>query len=380
MKKRDKTNLLIFLSLLSFILLYLSIISKYCLEYSKTIITSFLLLLSFITYILLGYKKDKPNKLKKSIALIIIIELIIYFILIYGIGIFKSFNKLPYSINIINIINNLLLPILIIIFSELLRYIVINANKDKRKVIIIITILLTLLEITINLNNFPIKDLPSIFRLATSCILPITLKNIVMSYLSYNIGYKIPIMYRFITELYVYIMPYHPELEIYLKSVIEIVLPYLVYLYTSRKIKEYEDGNEIILSKSLYKQTDIIIYGIILLIFILVSGVLPIYMMGIGSGSMEPIIYTGDAVVLSKVNKNTELELEDIIAYEDEGKIIVHRIVKITKNGYITKGDNNNSVDKEEVKRKDIKGKVLFRIPYLAYPSVWFSNAIERGE
>ena len=358
----------------------MSIISKYCLEYSKTIITSFLLLLSFITYILLGYKKDKPNKLKKSIALIIIIELIIYFILIYGIGIFTSFNKLPYSINIINIINNLLLPILIIIFSELLRYIVINANKDKRKVIIIITILLTLLEITINLNNFPIKDLPSIFRLATSCILPITLKNIVMSYLSYNVGYKIPIMYRFITELYVYIMPYHPELEIYLKSVIEIVLPYLVYLYTSRKIKEYEDGNEIILSKSLYKQTDIIIYGIILLIFILVSGVLPIYMMGIGSGSMEPIIYTGDAVVLSKVNKNTELELEDIIAYEDDGKIIVHRIVKITKNGYITKGDNNNSVDKEEVKRKDIKGKVLFRIPYLAYPSVWFSNAIERGE
>jgi signal peptidase len=175
-------------------------------------------------------------------------------------------------------------------------------------------------------------------------------------------------------------MPYHPELEIYLKSVIEIVLPYLVYLYTSRKIKEYEDGNEIILSKSLYKQTDIIIYGIILLIFVLVSGVLPIYMMGIGSGSMEPIIYTGDAVVLSKVNKNTELELEDIIAYEDEGKIIVHRIVKITKNGYITKGDNNNSVDKEEVKRKDIKGIVLFRIPYLAYPSVWFSNAIERGE
>ena len=141
MKKRDKTNLLIFLSLLSFILLYLSIISKYCLEYSKTIITSFLLLLSFITYILLGYKKDKPNKLKKSIALIIIIELIIYFILIYGIGIFTSFNKLPYSINIINIINNLLLPILIIIFSELLRYIVINANKDKRKVIIIISIL-----------------------------------------------------------------------------------------------------------------------------------------------------------------------------------------------------------------------------------------------
>ena len=34
----------------------------------------------------------------------------------------------------------------------------------------------------------------------------------------------------------------------------------------------------------------------------------------------------------------------------------------------------------KELLTKDIKGKVLFRIPYLAYPSVWFSNAIERGE
>jgi hypothetical protein len=81
MKQRDKKNIFIFLSLLSFILLYVTIISKYCLEYSKTIITSFLLLLSFITYFLLGYKKDKVNKLKKGIAKIILIELIIYFVL-----------------------------------------------------------------------------------------------------------------------------------------------------------------------------------------------------------------------------------------------------------------------------------------------------------
>lgn len=381
MKKRDKKNIFIFISLLIFIVLYSTIISKYCIQYSKTIITSFILIISFITSKLLGYKKDKTNKLKKSIAKIIIIELIIFFIIIYGIGLLTSFNKLPYTINIINILNNLLLPILIIIFSELLRYIIINANKDKKKVIIIITILLALFEITINLNNYTFNSLSNVFLFITSCILPISIKNIVMSYLTYHIGYKIPIMYRLISELYLYIIPYHPALENYLNSVVNICLPYLVYLYSSRKIKEYENGSEIILSKSLYKSTDLIIYGIIAIIFILVSGVLPIYMMGIGSGSMEPIIYKGDAIVLTKVNKNTELELEDIIAYEDENEIIVHRIIKINDdNTYITKGDNNTTRDPLDVKHSTVKGKVLFRIPYLAYPSIWFSDMLERED
>ena len=380
MKKRDKKNIFIFISLLIFIVLYSTIISKYCIQYSKTIITSFILIISFITSKLLGYKKDKTNKFKKSIAKIIIIELIIFFIIIYGIGLFTSFNKLPYTINIINILNNLLLPILIIIFSELLRYIIINANKDKKKVIIIITILLALLEITINLNNYTFNNLSNVFLFITSCILPISIKNIVMSYLTYHVGYKIPIMYRLISELYLYIIPYHPALENYLNSVVNICLPYLVYLYTSRKIKEYENGTEIILAKSLYKSTDLIIYGIIAIIFILVSGVLPIYMMGIGSGSMEPIIYKGDAIVLTKVNKDTELELEDIIAYEDENEIIVHRIIQINDdNTYVTKGDNNTTRDPLDVKHSTVKGKVLFRIPYLAYPSIWFSDMLERG-
>jgi signal peptidase len=188
-------------------------------------------------------------------------------------------------------------------------------------------------------------------------------------------------MYRLISELYLYIIPYHPGLENYLNSVVNLCLPYLVYLYTSRKIKEYENGSEIILARSLHKSTDLIIYGIIAIIFILVSGVLPIYMMGIGSGSMEPIIYKGDAIVLTKVNKNTELELEDIIAYEDENEIIVHRIIKINDdNTYVTKGDNNTTRDPLDVKHNTVKGKVLFRIPYLAYPSIWFSDMLERED
>ena len=102
--------------------------------------------------------------------------------------------------------------------------------------------------------------------------------------------------------------------------------------------------------------------------------------MWIGSGSMEPIIYTGDAVVLSKVKEDTELKVDDIVAYEEGDKIIVHRIIEIKDDYYITKGDNNNTRDKRNIKREEIKGKFMFRIPYLSYPSLWVGNKIERGE
>jgi signal peptidase len=104
-------------------------------------------------------------------------------------------------------------------------------------------------------------------------------------------------------------------------------------------------------------------------------------MMGIGSGSMEPIIYKGDAIVLSKVTDKSELKVDDIIAYEDGDTIIVHRIIKINDdNTYITKGDNNATRDTLDVPRDTVKGKVLFRVPYLAYPSIWFSDMLERED
>ena len=170
------------------------------------------------------------------------------------------------------------------------------------------------------------------------------------------------------------------QLELYLNSALLTCLPYLVYLYTSRKIKEYEETSEAILSKSLHKTSDLIVYGIILLTLVLVSGILPIYMMSICSGSMEPTIYKGDAIVLVRVKEDTELKIDDIIAYEDENQIIVHRIVEINENDtYVTKGDNNNVNDPLNINIENIKGKVLFRVPYLAYPSIWFSEMLERG-
>lgn len=83
------------------------------------------------------------------------------------------------------------------------------------------------------------------------------------------------------------------------------------------------------------------------------------------SGSMEPTIMTGDAILVKEVSED-EIKTNDIISFSQEGTIVTHRITEmIEENGvkkYKTKGDNNNSEDKEKITYEKIEGKYQFKI------------------
>jgi signal peptidase len=81
------------------------------------------------------------------------------------------------------------------------------------------------------------------------------------------------------------------------------------------------------------------------------------------SGSMKPQISVGSAIV---VNKATDYFVNDIISFKQENKIITHRIIYAGKY-YLTKGDANNVIDKFEINKSQILGKVVFIIPVVGY-------------
>lgn len=78
------------------------------------------------------------------------------------------------------------------------------------------------------------------------------------------------------------------------------------------------------------------------------------------SGSMEPTLSVDDLIIVKKSNEYKEKE---IIVYQKENNLIVHRIIKIDKNTVITKGDANNLED-HEISKEAIKGKVILIVPY----------------
>ena len=84
------------------------------------------------------------------------------------------------------------------------------------------------------------------------------------------------------------------------------------------------------------------------------------------SGSMEPAINVRDAIITKEID---EPQQGDIIAYENENIVTVHRIVKVytqeNNRLYQTKGDNNNIEDRGLVQQSQVRGKLMYRLPLL---------------
>lgn len=83
-----------------------------------------------------------------------------------------------------------------------------------------------------------------------------------------------------------------------------------------------------------------------------------IYYIGTASGnSMRPLINREDKLYINKPQIN-ELRMGDIIIFYDRKNFISHRLVKITADYLIAKGDNTPFYDKP-LKFSDVLGKVV---------------------
>jgi len=86
------------------------------------------------------------------------------------------------------------------------------------------------------------------------------------------------------------------------------------------------------------------------------------------SGSMEPVFFPGDLVLMKEVSVDT-LEEMDIIAFRMGDSVITHRIIEINNvDGaprYVTKGDNNNIADTVAVLPQMVEGRFILSISKL---------------
>jgi signal peptidase len=258
----------------------------------------------------------------------------------------------------------------------------IRANKDDLIVVMLLTAFLSMIEIAINVPVWNTFDLELTFKVITSSVLPIIVQNIILSYLSYNIGYQPVFIYRIIKDILFYILPVIPNLGNYLTCMIGLCLPIVIYLYTSRRLEMYENGIKKKFNSSDFNVFDLIISVFIIVLIILISRAFPVYILGIGTESMTGAINKGDAVIVYKENQEENIRVGDVIVFEKSNKTIVHRVVEIENiDGvlhYSTQGDANNTKDNVDLIFENIEGKVKFKIPYIAYPSIWFSKLIGR--
>lgn len=367
--------------LIIYIVVYRLFVVKYFLPYAEFITGTFLMLMAFLGIIFYGYRKDKITPLKKQIYIITILQIVIFFTLSYGLGLVVGYLKNAYSLAPLSILNNIFAPIVIIVATEILRYVFLNGNSTRKTSIIMLTMVLVVFEISLSAGLNNVNDLESLFKFLTAVILPITIKNSVLSYLTLCVGYKPALMYRLVIDLYIMVLPVIPNFGEYITSMIGILFPFFLYLYSARSINEHYNGIEYEVQKSIFKPIDIPVILFIVVLVALVSGVFPYYFIGIGSQSMMPKINKGDAVIIHKIENKNKLKKGTIVVFKHKGRQTVHRLVKIEKIGkktyYRTKGDANPTIDNINLEYKDIKGTVLLKIPAIAYPSIYFNEEIK---
>lgn len=380
MKRNIKTLYLCLLLVTIFISIFAIFINNISLNIKNISIISILAIIIIILISTFGFKKDN-GYLKVTTTKTVIAMLMAYMLVIYMLGIIVGFNKGLLIINFKSFLINLLPIILIITGIEIIRYLIfINCYKNK-SVIIIFTTLTSILLVLYELNISSLITSEDKFIFLSTIIFPIISQELLCSYMTYKIGLLPSLVFKLVINLYIYIIPIIPNLGDYLYSVVNIILPFLIYVILNRSVIKYNKEKEQLKKANHYIFTVslLIILGIVI---ILVSGVFKYKLIAIASNSMKPIYSRGDAIIYEKVDPN-DLEVGDILVFQNkEGLIITHRITKIWKQGdgyyYTTKGDNNNTEDAFNPTKKDIIGRVKYKIKYLGYPTVLISEYFGR--
>ena len=114
------------------------------------------------------------------------------------------------------------------------------------------------------------------------------------------------------------------------------------------------------------KKNIITIFFIVAILIIIFNFKLAVVM----SESMKPVLNKDDLIL---VKKQKNYNVNDIVIYKKNKNYIVHRIIEITGEKVITKGDANN-VNDDEIEKKNIEGKVIFNIPKIGKAILFIQN------
>ncbi|MBS4538547.1 signal peptidase I [Clostridium sp. D2Q-11] len=303
---------------------------------------------------------------------------IIYIVLTYMAGLVDGLGKSPYVHDPVTLASNLFAVGVAIVGRELIRNYLINTltKKENYTLFILVALLMTITSFSVN-RYMNIANFQEGVIFTAHYFAPEFSQNIFLSYLVF-IGGPIPaIIYIGILHSVHWISPVLPDLKWITSAFIGVLYPLFalmifedMYNKESKKVKKSHDKEESPIGWIVTSMVSILIVWFAV-------GVFPIYPSVIATGSMEPMIYPGDVILVYKAQSMgdiEELKVGDIIQFKRDRILISHRIMEIKENEegllYKTKGDNNSGPDSDLVKPEDIKGKIVKVVPKIGVPTL----------
>ncbi|MBR1936917.1 MAG: signal peptidase I [Bacilli bacterium] len=377
MKKNDIKLLTIEISLILF--------SLFCIFFANMHSYLYIFLVSVIAGVL--YFIFKPEHRKErfhtDLLLLIIISIMFYYAITYFAGFFTGFFYTNYSRSLKGMFINVTTTLIIMYAIETIREVLVKNGKYNKLILIIVPIVCTLLElpshIILSLNLSRIDMFSAILQVIVPCFI----KNIFLTYITYLTNKNNSLLYQYITIMPNYFLPVFPNLGDFFRIVVDTLLPIMVFMlsvnFTTIKNDKIKNSRKLNRNKILIYCSNTLVFTIILILLYLTSNMFRFTSLAIGSSSMQGSLNKGDIVIIDK--KERDFKKGDIIAFKEDGKLVVHRVIKVydeTNKMYQTKGDANNKRDAWIVTKKSSFGKVVFRVRWLGWPTIALSELLSK--
>jgi len=372
---RDKIKLYV-LEILLLLVLFLALFVSNI--FNRTVLAILLFVFAIITRIFIKRKKA-ASIYKKQVVWLMFGFSIIYIVVFYLMGLYFGYYKAPTTFGLATVIK-FILPLATIIYSsELIRKTIIVQDSKLSKVLISIS--MVLIDLIVYSGVYDITNMDDMLTVLGFIFFASIACNLLYNYITVRYSSTGVIIYRMITVLYIYLIPYIPDVYLFFRTFLRMLYPYIIYVvldYTYSKTNyasQYKDRKK----NMIWSTVSLIITAIIIA---LISCQFRLGILVIGSGSMTGTIDKGDAIIYESYKNDSKVKSGTVIVFEKDNIQIVHRVVDVISSGgtlrYYTKGDANKKIDDGYITSNDIHGIVKFKIPYIGYPSLWIRDLFKK--
>ncbi len=319
---------------------------------------------------------------KNQVLLLMTVIALLYLMLYYVSGIPFGFYKNPYRLSISNFFKFFLPIALIIVSTEIIRYVTL-AQEDK-KAAVLCWLACVLGELLICSNIPSVTSFNKFMDLVAGALFPAIISNCLYHYLSKRYGIYPNLVYRLVTTLHSYTFPIASGISESLLHFIELLIPIAIFLFIDAL---YEKKRRFALQKvgRFSKVATTVLTILVLVIMIgtvmLVSNQFRFGALVIATESMTGELNKGDAAIFEQYDDQFIAEGQ-VIVFEKSNSMIVHRVVDIEIiNGvarYYTKGDANEDMDDGYITESDIVGVVDYKLPAVGFPTLWMRSLFKR--
>ena len=327
-------------------------------------------------------KKSVLSMNTNQIIMIMSVIGLLYVTMYYVSALYFGFTKTGYGFKF-DILIRLVIPIgTIIVCTELIRHKLVIQNNKKITVIAYFICLVS--EVLICSNIYDVSTIYTFMDIVGLTLFPGIIYNLLFNYLSKRYGYIPNIIYRVLTVLIFYFIPYGSAISDSLVSFINMLLPLGIFyfidsLYETKR--RYALGQQSIFTKQLSKIFSIIIIIIMVGVVMLISNQFYYGSYVVATDSMTGEINKGDMIIYEKYEDQLVIEGQ-VIVFESNKSVIIHRVADIKIiNGvtrYYTKGDANEDMDSGYITDSNIIGLVNYKIPFVGFPTIWIHNLFKR--